>query len=95
MRAARLCTPETLFRWDFVHCSRPTLYKPPPKRPLQCTKFRETELEQLGADPAQAALERLWDTNRQQIPEEQVSRITVRDRDFERTPSMKIVRHKL
>ncbi len=57
--------------------------------------LRETELEQLGADPAQAALERLWDTNRQQDPSEQVSRITVRDRDFERTPSMKIVRHKL
>jgi hypothetical protein len=57
--------------------------------------LRETELGQLGADPEQVALERLWDINRQQVLAEQVSRITVRDHDFERTPSMKIVRHKL
>ncbi|MBQ1742355.1 MAG: hypothetical protein II045_04590, partial [Oscillospiraceae bacterium] len=57
--------------------------------------LRTTELAQLGDDPVSAAVEKLWEINRQQRTTEQVSRITVRDKDFERTPSMKIVRRKL
>ena len=57
--------------------------------------LRETETARLGPDPAAAAMEALWEVNRAQRPAERVSRIAVRETDFERTPSMKIVRRKL
>ena len=57
--------------------------------------LRETETARLGPDPAAAAVEALWEVNRAQRPAERVSRITVRETDFPRTPSMKIVRRKL
>ena len=56
--------------------------------------LRQTELGGLGDDPRAAAMEQLWAVNRAQRPAEQVARIVIRDQDFERSPSMKIVRYK-
>ncbi len=57
--------------------------------------LRPTEIGRLGEDPKAAALEKLWEVNRKQRTAEQVTRITIRDKDFDRSPSMKIVRYKL
>ena len=57
--------------------------------------LRESEIPSLGDQPKEAAMEKLWEVNRRQIPSHQVSRIVIRDEDFERLPSMKIVRHRL
>lgn len=56
--------------------------------------LRPAEAAKLGADPRGAAMEKLWEVNRRQRPAEQVTRIVIRDTDFERSPSMKIVRYK-
>lgn len=55
---------------------------------------RATELGGLGDEPMKTILEKLWDVNNAQRPAERVSRIVIRDKDFERSPSMKIVRYK-
>ena len=57
--------------------------------------LRESEIPSLGDQPRQTAMEKLWEVNRRQPPSHQVSRIVIREEDFERLPSMKIVRHKL
>lgn len=56
--------------------------------------LRATEIGSLGDEPKKAAEERLWELNAAQIPSERVSRIVIRDTDFERSPSMKILRYK-
>lgn len=55
---------------------------------------RMTELGGLGENPMKTIEEKLWEVNNQQRPAERVSRIVIRDTDFERSPSMKIVRYK-
>lgn len=55
---------------------------------------RAAELRGLGDDPMKTVLEKLWEVNNAQRPAERVSRIVIRDKDFERSPSMKIVRYK-
>ena len=55
---------------------------------------RMTELGGLGENPMKTIEEKLWEVNARQRPAERVSRIVIRDKDFERTPSMKIVRYK-
>lgn len=55
---------------------------------------RATELASLGEDPMKAIEEKLWELNSKQIPSERVSRIVIRDKDFDRSPSMKILRYK-
>lgn len=56
--------------------------------------LRATELASLGEDPKKAAEDKLWELNAAQNPAERVSRIVIRDTDFERSPSMKIIRYK-
>ncbi len=56
--------------------------------------LRASEAAKLGDDPKGTALQMLWEINRRQRPAEQVARIVIRDQDFERSPSMKIVRYK-
>ena len=55
---------------------------------------RMTELAGLGENPMKTIEEKLWEVNAQQRPAERVSRIVIREQDFERSPSMKIVRYK-
>ena len=57
--------------------------------------LRASEMDKLGENPKQKALDMLWETNRKQRNAEQVMRIAIRDTDFERSPSMKIVRYRL
>ncbi len=56
--------------------------------------LRPSETPALGSDPKAAALEKLWEVNNRQLPAERVTRIIIRDSDFERSPSMKIIRYK-
>ncbi|MBQ1684909.1 MAG: AMP-binding protein [Clostridia bacterium] len=55
---------------------------------------RMTELASLGENPMKAIEDALWEVNSKQLPAERVSRIVIRDKDFERSPSMKILRYK-
>ena len=55
--------------------------------------LRESALPALGDNPARAAEALLWQANAELPSFQRVSRITVRDTDFERTPAMKIVRY--
>ncbi|MBR4435768.1 MAG: acyl--CoA ligase [Clostridia bacterium] len=55
---------------------------------------RQTELGGLGEDPLKGIEEKLWELNNAQLPSERVSRIVIRDKDFDRSPSMKILRYK-
>ena len=55
---------------------------------------RATELAALGAEPMKAIEAALWALNEKQLPAERVSRIVIRDTDFARSPSMKILRYK-
>lgn len=56
---------------------------------------RAPEIAKLGgADPVQVITEKLEEINAALPSEQRVSRIIVRDSDFERTPSMKIKRYK-
>lgn len=55
---------------------------------------RKTELGALGEDAMKVLTEKLWEVNNAQIPAERVSRIVIRDKDFDRSPSMKILRYK-
>lgn len=56
---------------------------------------RMTEIGALGSEPMKAITEKLWEVNNAQLPHERVSRIVIRDKDFDRSPSMKIIRYKL
>ncbi len=56
---------------------------------------RMTETAGLGSEPMKAIMDKLWEVNNAQLPAERVSRIVIRDKDFERSPSMKIIRYKL
>ncbi len=56
--------------------------------------LRAAETGKLGENPKKAAEEKLWEVNLQQRPAERVSKIVIRDKDFERSPSMKIIRYK-
>lgn len=56
---------------------------------------RMTELGALGEEPMKAITEKLWEVNNAQKPFERVTRIVIRDKDFDRSPSMKIIRYKL
>ena len=55
---------------------------------------RMTELGSLGEEPMKAIMEKLWEVNNAQAPCERVNRIVIRDKDFDRSPSMKILRYK-
>ncbi len=55
---------------------------------------RATELAALGENAQAAMLAELERVNRELPPYERVNRMTIRDQDFARTPSMKIVRYK-
>ncbi len=56
---------------------------------------RMTELAKLGVEnPAEYVIEKLKEVNSKLPSHMKVSKFTVRDTDFERTPSMKIVRYK-
>ena len=55
---------------------------------------RMTELASLDEDPMKAIEAALWEVNSRQLPAERVSRIVIRDKDFDRSPSMKILRYK-
>lgn len=55
---------------------------------------RMTELASLGENPMKAIEDALWEVNAKQLPAQRVSRIVIRDKDFERSPSMKILRYK-
>lgn len=55
---------------------------------------RASEMIKLGENAEQTALDQLWRINAAQRPAEQVSRIALRATDFERSASLKIVRHK-
>lgn len=56
---------------------------------------RATEVAKLGLEnPAEYITEQLEKVNGSLLPYQRVSKITIRDTDFERTPSMKIVRYK-
>ena len=57
--------------------------------------LRTTELNKLATDPESRVLDALWEINAKQPLFEQVTRIVIRDQDFPRSPSMKIVRHPL
>ena len=54
---------------------------------------RMTELGALGAEPMKAITEKLWEVNNAQRSYERVTRIVIRDKDFDRSPSMKILRY--
>lgn len=57
---------------------------------------RASELAALNAgDVKQVMLDALWEVNAKQPAYARVERITIRESDFARTPSMKIVRYKL
>ena len=55
---------------------------------------RATELGALGEEPMKKIEAELWALNDRQLPAERVSRIVIRDTDFARSPSMKILRYK-
>ena len=55
---------------------------------------RATEAAKLGADAGRIITEALQAVNEKLQPYERVSKIVIRDSDFARTPSMKIVRYK-
>lgn len=56
---------------------------------------RAAELAGLGVEnPNEYMISELERVNRTLLPHERVNRIVIRDKDFERTPSMKIVRYK-
>lgn len=56
---------------------------------------RKAELKDIPSDEQEAfIIEELKKVNREALPYQRVSRIIVRDSDFERSPSMKIVRYK-
>ena len=55
---------------------------------------RATELAALGENPNEAMLEKLHEVNAALPSYARVSRIVIRDSDFARTPSMKIVRYR-
>ena len=56
--------------------------------------LRASEIASLGENPKAKAEEALWQINNAQRPAERVSKITIRDTDFARSPSMKIIRYK-
>ena len=56
--------------------------------------LRAAETGSLGENPKAAAEEKLWEVNRTLPSAQRVSRIVIRDTDFERSPSMKIIRYK-
>ena len=56
--------------------------------------LRATEIGKLGDNAAEKAKEQLWEVNRKLPSAQQVTRIEIRDKDFERSPSMKIIRYK-
>lgn len=56
---------------------------------------RATEIAKLGLEnPGEYITKELEKVNNSLLPYQRVSKITIRDKDFERTPSMKIVRYK-
>ena len=56
---------------------------------------RASEIKKLGTEnPGPAIIEALQKINSTLLPYQRVSRIEIRTSDFERTPSMKIVRYK-
>ncbi len=55
--------------------------------------LRESLLPTLGENPVRAAEDLLWQVNGELPAFQRVSRIVIRDTDFERTPAMKIVRY--